>query len=212
MNTTNTMNLTGFDLNAIISAAVLQVITTATAPMAARIDELERVASAQADTIEALLRGLKRVEGVVDGAQPMQRSDDDIARRVGVIESTLYACVASDAPEARAVPVALMQDVAREVKAAMDAHTDAYDHDEFGPAMAEDELDRTIERAIDRAIDAHNDDDDHLGASDIEEAIDKHEALYDHDDIKPPLDDDEMRDMVRRVIRDGDITVRLSVE
>ena len=37
---------------------------------------------------------------------------------------------------------------ASQIKAAIDAHEDEYEHDEFGPAIDEDELDRKIADAI----------------------------------------------------------------
>lgn len=224
-NTMTTTNATPFDLNAILGAAVLQVVTQATATLAARVDELEQIASRQQDSIAALLRGLNRVEDIVDGTDAeaahvgalearvnqlvLRATDDSLERRVGVIERTLYACVESS--DERAVPGALMQYVQEAidttVSAAMAAHADAYDHDDFGPAIDEYELDQHI----DRAIAQHERDTDHLDEGDVEKAIDT--ALEEHATQYAHKDADDIEAAVRAALSSiGSISARVVFE
>jgi hypothetical protein len=133
-----------FDINALFSAAVLNAVNAATAPLVERINTLQHNATTDIANLTQRSQLLERSLAVADKAA--QGNESDLFSRVATLEEQMIA--KQDNIDERIKEIA--DEVAREV---LYEHNEEYDHDGY------DRLEERIEDKVNDAIEEYDFDD-----------------------------------------------------
>jgi hypothetical protein len=130
-----------FDINALFSAAILNAVNAATAPLVERINALQHSATTDIANLTQRIELLERSLVVADKAA--QGNESDLSSRLALLEDKMDNI--SEASDQR------IKEIAEEVaEAAFYEHNDLYDHDEYD--RFDDRVEEKVNDAVSEAI------------------------------------------------------------